>query len=372
MPDGTTAGVYIANLTAGTEVSSTGEGRHLTFLASELHGPNATIVKGDPVFLEEGTGDIVGVAFQSESAGTDKITIDTEGIWNLSVIALDADGAGVAIAPGDALYINVTDTTGTISRNHDPEGNIPFGYALGSITSGNTAVIAVKVHWAPHEDYITWGSVTDFTGAVARSRWVLHEDFTGDVGHASIEQQMHASAGSGTVRNNLRGIFGYLDFSGVQTSGGGWQILNGITAITMISGTVYGSTTFVAALYAQVQASGTLTEVSHICAIWGDYAANSGVPTTGSSQILYLTVNVANALLSSAIHIKLFPDEDNNGAECIFYFEDCYFGGASGTPIRDGGLVDGTIDTGGDWKKIAISIDGTIYWLVAMTNPTAS
>jgi len=33
MPDGTKIGVYDANGTAGDEVSSTYEGRHLTFLA---------------------------------------------------------------------------------------------------------------------------------------------------------------------------------------------------------------------------------------------------------------------------------------------------------------------------------------------------
>ena len=143
---GTRCGNYPANEVAGTEVSSTYEGRHLTFLESELHHPTHTpelVDKGDPCVVGR---EIVGVAFLSAVAATDLIAIDTEGIWNLTVVATD-DFGSVAVAPGDALFINRS--TCVISKIADPAVNTPFGYSLGTITSGATAVIAVKVHFDP-------------------------------------------------------------------------------------------------------------------------------------------------------------------------------------------------------------------------------
>lgn len=140
---GTRCGVYPANGTAGTEVSSTYEGRHLSFLESELVHPSHTdslVDKGDPVVL----GEIVGVAFKSAVAATDYIAIDTEGVWNLSVVAVN-DNGNIAVAAGQELYINKS--TAVISRIQNPATNTPFGYALGAVSSGQTAVIAVKIHF---------------------------------------------------------------------------------------------------------------------------------------------------------------------------------------------------------------------------------
>lgn len=148
---GTRCGVYPANGTAGTEVSSTYEGRHLSFLESELTHPSHTdslVDKGDPVVL----GEIVGVSFKSAVAATDYIAIDTEGVWNLSVVATNQDG-NTAVAAGQQLYINRT--TCIISKNADEDTHVPFGYALGAVTSGQTAVIAVKVHFDPAHEMLT-------------------------------------------------------------------------------------------------------------------------------------------------------------------------------------------------------------------------
>jgi hypothetical protein len=144
---GTLCGVYPANGTAGTEVSSTYEGRHLTFLESELTHPSHTdtfVEKGDPVLVTG--GQIIGVSFKEAAAATDYVTIDTEGIWNLSVVATD-DGGNSGVVPGDRIYINTT--TCILSKIATAASQLPFGYALGTITSGQTATIAVKVHWDP-------------------------------------------------------------------------------------------------------------------------------------------------------------------------------------------------------------------------------
>ena len=381
MSYGTKCGVYEADLTAGTEVSSTYEGRYLTFLSSELHGPNAAIVHGDPVFLDTLRGDIVGVAMTSQHATLDNlITIDTEGIWNLSVIARD-DWGNVAIVPGDALYIDHEDAVGTIDRRQDPESHILFGYALGAVSEGNTAVIAVKVHWAPHENNILMGIITNYIESVTgRPRARIDSDYSALTGtHNALDVRACATA-AGEAIPIVRAIHGYGYQTGVRTAIGGWNLITGVAGIMSLNGTVDNSTGFYTGGFFQaMEGGGTLTEVAHMCALWADFAAST-LPATrgggvghagqGGCEILYLTCNQAVAL-DSAIHIKLFPDEDCIGANAMFFFEDCYFGGAAGTPIRDGGLVDQDISTGGKWLKMNVSIDGTEYWIVLMTNPTA-
>ncbi|MBU2072793.1 MAG: hypothetical protein KKA68_21370, partial [Gammaproteobacteria bacterium] len=135
---------------AGDEISSSDEGRHLTFLESELFHPyhsDGLVDKGDPVVAQTSTGCIVGVAFKSAAAATDLIAIDTEGIWGLKVYADTDDvwdkvaGEG-AIVPGDQLFIDHV-TTGAItagvgacgiSKRRNKATQVPFGVALGSVT----------------------------------------------------------------------------------------------------------------------------------------------------------------------------------------------------------------------------------------------
>ena len=163
---GVTAGVYIGDLEAGTEVSSTYEGRHLTVREDELIHPfiaDGFVNKGDPVVLcDAGVpttyGLAVGVAFKSGAATSDLIALDSEGIWNLTVYAEDDDG-NRAIEIGDRLYIRAgalpgaADADGTgdaeISKISNSVVQVPFGYALGSVVAGGSGVIAVKVHFDP-------------------------------------------------------------------------------------------------------------------------------------------------------------------------------------------------------------------------------
>lgn len=149
------------DLAAGDQISSTYEGRHLTFLESELFHPyhaDGLVDKGDPVVAQTTTGYIVGVAFVSALAATDLIPIDTEGVWNLMVYA-DCDDIWAteftgAITPGDPLFINRV-TTGAItagvgacgiSKRRDHATQVPFGYALGSLDNADEGRIAVKIH----------------------------------------------------------------------------------------------------------------------------------------------------------------------------------------------------------------------------------
>ncbi len=134
---------YLVGGTAGSQVSSTYEGRHLVILESDLVHPTRTgelCTKGDPVVC----GNIVGVALNTADAATDYVEIDTEGIWNLTVVGA-CSGGNTAIVMGDPIYINST----TAVLNHDGTTGTTktFGYALGPVTSGASTVIAVKVHW---------------------------------------------------------------------------------------------------------------------------------------------------------------------------------------------------------------------------------
>lgn len=147
-------GVYpVADaLTAGNEISSTYEGRHVTLLASEIRHAGTVVTKGMPVVfgVASGAPKGVGIAFKTEVLGSDLIAIDTEGIWSVDVVAITDNGVNSAVAGGDALFINTT--TCVVSKITSIATQIPFGYALGIITAGNTDTIAVKVHWDPTVD----------------------------------------------------------------------------------------------------------------------------------------------------------------------------------------------------------------------------
>ena len=163
---GTTVGVYAGELTAGTEVSSTYEGRHITVLETELIHPfraSGFVNKGDPVIICNAAvvaqrGNAIGIALSTATALTDYIAIDTEGIWNLTVFSYDDTGGGSAIVAGDPLYIHDGSTGGvgalgtgdaTISKRRNNITQMPFGYALGAMVAAGTGQVAIKVHWDP-------------------------------------------------------------------------------------------------------------------------------------------------------------------------------------------------------------------------------
>lgn len=162
-------GVYPGSLSAveNEEVSSTYEGRHLTFYETDITGKEGTYAeKGHPVVVGE---HIVGVAFKTGTVANELIAIDTEGIWNLLVDASDEDGDN-AVAPGDELYIDKS--SAAISKNRNTVTHTLFGYALGTIAGGSEYVIAVKVHWAADDEEELVGQSDDpFVGTDASQRF---------------------------------------------------------------------------------------------------------------------------------------------------------------------------------------------------------
>lgn len=146
---GTGIGVYTAKEVGDAlehaQVSSTYEGRHLTFLASDISHEHDLVTKGHPVIVGE---NIVGIAFKTEVNASDLIPIDTEGVWRLLVLATDEEGNN-AVAAGDELFLSKS--TWRLSKDRNKNTHVRFGYALGSVTTGQSAIIAVKVHWNPDD-----------------------------------------------------------------------------------------------------------------------------------------------------------------------------------------------------------------------------
>jgi len=224
-------GVYpVADaLTAGDEISSTYEGRHVTLLESELihnaHG-DGFVDKGDPVVFGTVALQGVGVALKSATAATDLIAIDTEGIWVLDCYAAD-DGGASAIEGGDRLYI-ANSTPCAISKIATAATQVPFGYALGHVDAGATETIAVKVHWDPIDNAVLDGEPFYFgdsrdckleweTAIIgAADTLLLTNDAVGAMGSAF---QIKATAIAGTQDV---GIAAYFDATAVGVMTGNW------------------------------------------------------------------------------------------------------------------------------------------------------
>lgn len=94
-----------------------------------------TPASGDPVLI----GQIPAVASTDERAdGT--TSVDTEGVFDLSVKGVDGSGNS-AVAAGDIIYYVAADTP-KLSKKAT---GVRFGYALEAVSSGATATIRVKL-----------------------------------------------------------------------------------------------------------------------------------------------------------------------------------------------------------------------------------
>lgn len=151
----------------GDEISSTGEGRHITLYGDNLeHGSQVSYVtRGYGVWF----GDAVGMPFKTQTLalGNPLMAIDTEGIWCVDVWGQD-DAGNATVVPGEKLYINTT--TGLVSKINNIASQLPFGYALGNVGSNATERIAVKVHWDPAYDTADRMYKTVTTGGFGK-RW---------------------------------------------------------------------------------------------------------------------------------------------------------------------------------------------------------
>jgi predicted RecA/RadA family phage recombinase len=96
----------------------------------------ASITSGMPVVV----GKVPGVALTSSETTTNKVTVQTDGVFTLSVKAINAT-VGDAVAAGDILYYVAADTP---KLSKKPAG-VRFGYALEAVAESATGTIKVKV-----------------------------------------------------------------------------------------------------------------------------------------------------------------------------------------------------------------------------------
>ncbi len=129
---------YPTGGTAGTFVDT---GRVLNILESNLvhvdSGGDGFVDKGTPVLLTGGKG-IIGVAETSATAATSRGTVNTEGIYTLSITPDNG-----TLDFGELILIHTS--PGAITNT--TTSAIPFGYSLSetAVTSGTTLVIPIKL-----------------------------------------------------------------------------------------------------------------------------------------------------------------------------------------------------------------------------------
>ena len=212
---------------AGNECSSTYEGRHLTleetYLVHPTHG-DAFVDKGDPV-IDAGGQNIVGVAFASAAAATDLIALDTEGIWFLTATAAD-DWGNVAFQYGDEIFISLASAATMLSKIRNKNTNQHFGYALGTVASGDSAVVAIKVHWDPDdaEEVVGKGDVFyDLAAAHLNGREYRYNHLAAQGGVRGIYCALKLSAGA-----NGEALRGRTIVANENTAGGNHGIHGGI------------------------------------------------------------------------------------------------------------------------------------------------
>jgi predicted RecA/RadA family phage recombinase len=102
----------------------------------QLQHPVASgVVSGDPVAV----GQITGVALADRDADGNAV-LDHQGVYLLSVGGVDQVGNS-AVAYGDRLYYTNADTPKINKKNT----GIPFGFAMGTVSSGGTGSINVRL-----------------------------------------------------------------------------------------------------------------------------------------------------------------------------------------------------------------------------------
>lgn len=152
-----------------------------------------------------------------------------------------------------------------------------------------------------------------------------------------------------------------LTVSGSHTSTGYFRT---ILANANLTGTINGGV-HIASVMAQLGGSPTFTWCEHVQCLWAD-ASLGTAPTTGTYSIIKMTNNGAN---QTEVH-NAFYIRGGYGINKLFYFDTC--DGITGNFISNGGTGGATkvITSGGDWKKVKCSIEGTDYFMILMVDPS--
>jgi len=149
--------------------------------------------------------------------------------------------------------------------------------------------------------------------------------------------------------------------SGSITGNGYTRVIN---ATLNLTGTINAGQ-HMAAVMAQLGGSPTFTKCEHVQCLWADASLGAN-PTSGTYNIIKMTNNGANqTAVDNAFYVY-----GGYGINKLFYFDTC--DGITANFISNGGTGGATkvITSGGDWKKVKCSIEGTDYFLILMVNPS--
>jgi len=328
---------YLPGWTAGTQVSSTNEGRYIVLLESGMVHPTHTdgfVNKGDPVIY----GNIVGVAMNSAAAATDYIEVDTEGIWNLTVTGTYSDGTAgggnSTVAIGDALYIDAS--AATISKQNDEYNNKPFGFALGPVVAGASTVIAVKVHWDPFGTDAIFGQVGEFSTPL-----LIDVSAVGDAGQNEVAWRQ-----------------GYVSSSSIIEADE--QLMGTYIRVNNSTATDAGTTN--AAHFKVVQDATNTTQLAHAVGIKAnvDLRGEGAIHQTG----IEILVEGAGTASASRQGIRFISRDTDGTLEACMQFE-------TGTTFDLLAVTTNPSDTGTCYQ-IPVNIAGTIYYLLAYNTTGAA
>jgi hypothetical protein len=148
-------------------------------------------------------GTIVGVAQITVLASTDDVSVQTEGVFRLAVVAKDGAGAGSAVAIGDLIYI---DAAAVLNKGQNGQ---PFGYALAAVTSGSTTTIPVRLLGQKKKDTFMVTMPSFAAADVAKGIWIApfacklieaieaHGTIAGQAGTLSLEKCNTGEAAGG-------------------------------------------------------------------------------------------------------------------------------------------------------------------------------
>lgn len=111
---------------------------------SEGGGNHITLTTTDSTLAGAESGNVLiadllaGICLGDYNADTDEVVIDIAGVHNISVTAKDGSGNS-AVKLGDLICYDTSEI------NKDYANGIPFGIALGTVTSGSEDDIPVRI-----------------------------------------------------------------------------------------------------------------------------------------------------------------------------------------------------------------------------------
>ena len=179
---------------------------------------------------------------------------------------------------------------------------------------------------------------------------------------ANLLAQCFHAADSATNNAALCSVLAYMDLQGAYTMTTAYQ--RTILSQLVLSGTVNGSNIHLASIHAQLGGSPTFTACAKVSALWADIGFGVA-PTSGDVIGLRISNNGTNQ--TEVTHgIELYG---GYGINNLFNFDTC--AGITGNFISNGGTGGSskTITSGGDWKKLKVLIDGSVYYMLAMIEP---